>query len=982
MKFKLQNCHYWIILFWSLVALPAATAANQDDYDVYYYHLDITIDPIAETINGAVTVCATSLVDNLALITLDLYDNMKVTAVTGNVVGFSHHDHLLVLQLDRIYQRQQSLAVTVHYSGHPSAGTRFNPMTFDRSRGVVTISSESCPFYARCWWPCKDRPDDKPDSMDVKITVPATLTAASNGWLVEIIDNKNGTKTHHWQIRNPIATYLVAFTVTNYRVMTDRYIGAIGDTLPIRHFVYPEHYNKALVDFDNVNTMLQVMESYYGKYPYYNEKYGIAEYIGYWGGMEYQSLTTVQPYLITGDHTYDAVYVHELAHQWWGDCITPKDFHHTWISEGFATFSEALYFGHLEGPARYHQYMNENNNALETKGILYRHNVTNPDSVYAQIVYNKGAWVIHMLRHVIGEDKFWAGLRAYRSEFEYKSATTEDLQHVFEKVVGDSLGWFFRQWIYQPNYPEYAFGYRQEQLAEHQYRLIAFIDQIQPDAPLFTMPLDFTLRTVAKESTFCEIVRDSTTTFEWMLPEPATDLQIDKDGWVLKKIVQITTPQPEYVSHRLLDATGHGLEMAEPGATVQLLLQIRNRGLLAKQIQAELLTKDADIQLRSSRIEFGPLDHGQMSSPSPPPPPLSFSVSPTAAAHLATFQVRFTANSGYQAIDSFLVKIGNPNLLLVDDDHGASYEQYFYQPLTLARTYFDRWDTESQGCPTAAGVLQRYQQVIWFTGDDRSSSLTAEEQQAIAAYLAGGGRLLLTGQDIGVDLMGDGSAQDSAFYQQVLHADFISDTVATTMMMGISGDPIAGGMFVYIDARTGGARNQLSPSAIAPRDGAALILKYLPQMSGAGIRYEDPATGARLVYLAFGMEGISGPHSDTAKKLLDRILSWLAGPTVVYSHPLPAVPQEYELWQNFPNPFNAVTRIKYYLPQTDRVTVNIYNLSGQKLKTLVNQKQVAGVYELLWDGTDDRNMPVATGIYICRLTGRSVAYSKKIALIK
>lgn len=976
------NIGRWIILF-SMVVFFTTTvfAANQDYFDVYCYELDIAIDPTAETITGSVTVHARSLVDNLAQIMLDFYDNMKVAAVTGHAAGFSHSNNHLVIQLDHTYNRQQSFIITVQYSGHPSAGTKFNPLTFDRSRSTVTISSESCPFYARCWWPCKDRPDDKADSMDVKITVPSNLIAASNGRLVAIIDNKNGTKTHHWQIRNPIATYLVAFTVTNYRLIADTYINTSGDTLPIMHFVYPEHYNKALVDFDNVNTMLQVLESYYGRYPYYNEKYSVAEYVGYWGGMEYQTLTSIQPQLITGNHAYDAIYVHELAHQWWGDCITPGDFHHTWLSEGFATFSEALYFGQLEGQERYHQYMNENNNALTIKGRIYRDNVSNPDSVYGQIVYNKGAWVLHMLRHVVGEDKFWAGLRAYRSRFEYDSATTEDLQHVFETVVGDSLGWFFRQWIYAPNYPQYAFGFRQEKLAGDQYRVLAFIDQVQPDAPLFMMPLDVTIRTATMESTICQIVRDSTTTLEWMLSEPAIDFLVDKDGWVLKKNLVINTPLLRCTSQRLLDATGNEIAMAAPGATVQLLLQIKNRGLLAEQIGAELLTNDPNIQVLASRIDVGQLDHGQVSSPSLQP--FSFFVSQTAPAHLASFLVRFTANNGFQAMDSLEVKIGNPNLLLVDDDNGANYEQYFYQPLSLSRAYYDRWDNQTQGCPAAVGVLQKYQTVIWFTGDDRTSSLTAEEQQAIMDYLASGGRLLLTGQDIGYDLMATGSARDSAFYQQVLHADFISDTVKATMMMGISGDPIAGGMFVYIDARAGGARNQFSPSAIAPRDGAALILKYLPQMTGAGIRYENAATGARLVYLAFGMEGISGPHSDTAKKFLDRILGWLAGPTAVASEPLPEVPQKFELWQNYPNPFNAATHIRYYLPQTDHVLVSIYNLKGQWLKTLVNKMQVAGVYELLWDGTDDGGMPVASGIYICRLSsGRSVACSTKIILIK
>ncbi|MDZ7340912.1 MAG: M1 family aminopeptidase [candidate division KSB1 bacterium] len=984
MKFYLKQGFRWSILLLSLAFLTsaAAKAGNQDYFDVYYYELNIAIDPTSETVGGSVTVRARSLVDNLDQITLDLYDNMKVTAVAGNAAGFSHNNHLLVIQLDHVYHYQQPLKVTVHYSGHPSTGTRFNPMTFDRSRGTITISSESCPFYARCWWPCKDRPDDKPDSMDIWITAPSSLMVASNGRLVEINDNKNGTKTHHWQIRNPIATYLVAFTATNYRMITDSYISASGDTLPTMLFIFPEHYNKALVDFNNVNTMIQVLESYYGQYPYYNEKYGIAEYVGYWGGMEYQTLTSLQPYLITGNHSYDDVYVHELAHQWWGDCVTPKDFHHTWISEGFATFSEALYFGHLEGQARYHQYMNDRISALGIKGRIYRDNITDPDSVYALIVYNKGAWVLHMLRHVIGEDNFWAGLRAYRSLFEYKSATTEDLQHAFEAVVGDSLGWFFRQWIYQPGYPHYAMGWHQE-FQTGAYKLKAFIRQDQTDAPLFKMPLDIVVTTAKSETTLSVMMDERFEKFNFSSKDSITGLELDRDNWVLKKLDVITTPMFENLGHQVIDSTDNNNGLAEAGESVFLIIRLINKGTLFRRLTAYLSSSDPSLIIPREFWEYFSLgSNDYQATPNVIEIFLPLSIKPDAPAHLASVKLHLRADGWYSVVDSFDVKIGNPNLLLVDDDNGATYEQYFYQPLTLSKCYYDRWDNQTQGCPPAAGVLQKYQTVIWFTGNDRSSSLTDEEQQVIREYLANGGRLLLTGQDIGYDLVEAGSAEDSAFYHQVLHADFISDTVKATMMMGISGDPIAGGMFVYIDAKAGGARNQFSPSAIAPRTGASLILKYLPTMTGAAIRYEDAATGARLVYLAFGMEGISGPHADTAEKLLNRILSWLSGATAIAPDPLPAIPATYKLWQNYPNPFNSVTHIRYCLSRTDHVLLAIYNLKGQKLKTLVNKTQAAGVYELRWDGTDDRNQPVAAGIYLCRLAGKSISASIKIALIK
>ncbi|UCE06702.1 MAG: T9SS type A sorting domain-containing protein, partial [bacterium] len=752
------------------------------------------------------------------------------------------------------------------------------------------------------------------------------------------------------------------------------------DTLSIMHFVYPEHYNNAIVDFDNVNEMIQILESYYGQYPYYNEKYGVAEYVGYWGGMEYQTLSSVQPYFITGNHTYDDLFVHELAHQWWGDCITPKDFHHSWISEGVATFTEALYFGHLEGEARYHSYMNNENNALDLKGVMYRHDVGNPDRVYASIVYYKGAWVLHMLRHIVGEENFWAGLQEYRSQFEYSSATTEDLQHAFEKVVGDSLGWFFRQWVYEPNYPHYAYGWLQEDIGAGQYKLVAFIDQIQTDAPLFKMPLDLTVTTASRETTLVMIVSDSMETFQYIASEPIINFQLDKDNWVLKKATFTNSPILDYMSHQVVDSTENNNGLAEPGEKVELWLTIRNKGILAQNITAEIISNDPDIQILSSKVDFGDLDHAQFAHNIAPP--FSFSVTANAIGHISTFQLHIAADNDYSTIDSFDVKIGNPNILLVDDDDGANYEQYFNQPMSLAKIYSDSWEAKSRGVPLFTDVLQNYQTIIWFTGNDRSTSLTSEEQQAIAEYLDHGGWLVLTGQDIGYDLMADGSPEDSSFFTDYLHAEYLADTVKSTMIRGEVGDPIGNGLLIYLQDRPGSAGNQKAPSSIAPRDGANTFLKYIPQNSVAGIRYMNTNRGYRLVYLSFGFEGISGPYQDSAQKLLTRILTWLSGATEVTPLESEIMPKHYLLEQNFPNPFNPTTKIRYHLPKPDHAEISIFNLKGQKIKTLIDKQQFAGVYELIWDGTDNHGSLVTSGVYIYKLVTKSFTSSKKLALIK
>ncbi len=981
-----HHSNYRTVLFiLTLLIFSTNIFADQSDFDVIYYSLNIKVNPQTEMIEGAVHMKAISQIDGLSEISLDLYSNMNVDSITGDAANFTHDSNLLNIQLASSLSQNDTLTVTIFYHGHPESGTAFNPMTFDRSRDVVTISSESCPYYARCWWPCKDRPDDKPESMNIKITVPANLVAASNGYLKEVITNNDNTKTYHWHVKNPIATYLVAFTATNYQIIEDEYINAANDTLEIMEFVFPEDYNDALIDFNNVQQMIEVLSSYYGKYPYYDEKYGIAEYAGYWDGMEYQTLVCLQPYLIRGDHFYDATFLHEMAHQWWGDCVTPASFHHSWLSEGFAVFSEALYYGHLEGQEKYHDYMNNENNALNLTGIMYRHDISAPDIVYDYIVYNKGAWVIHMLRRVVGEDKFWDGLQLYFNRFKYASANTEDLQQAFEDVTGDTLGWFFQQWVYEPGYPHYAYGWEHASIAGT-YTVRVIVDQIQTEFPLFTMPVDITFYSADWDSTATVIVDDTTQSFLFTPSKTLTDVQIDKDDWILKKSQQFTQPLIQYVEHQIVDSTENNNGLAEAGETVELPITVINKGLTAFKVTCRLITDDPDIELANQVVELnfmgGP---GFIHLSQENFPPFTFSVSPAAQGHLTTFKLEMTAediSEFYTMTDSFDVKIGKPSILLVDDDNGADYENYFHDPLSLSKVYIDNWEVTAQGIPGYSQVLQNYQTVIWFTGDDRTSSLTHDEQSALKQYLDTGGWLLLTGQDIGYDLITDGTNSDSLFYTNYLHAEFVSDTIKPTMIIGVPGDPISQGLFINIDPNAGAAQNQFSPSVIQPIDGAQTFLKYIPGMAPAGIRYMDPVNSYRLVYLPFGIEGIAGPYDDSAQRLINSILNWLTGETEVKLKDAETVPRSYLLEQNYPNPFNSNTTIKFHLPKQENVELNIYNLMGQKIKSLVDNSLPAGIYKQTWNGRNDDGHEVASGIYIYKLESKNFLCAKKLILIK
>jgi len=436
------------------------------------------------------------------------------------------------------------------------------------------------------------------------------------------------------------------------------------------------------------------------------------------------------------------------------------------------------------------------------------------------------------------------------------------------------------------------------------------------------------------------------------------------------------TPFIKIIEYELDNSQGNDNGKADANETLNLIVTLMNTSQKGTGISATLTNDDPDVHIIQDTARYGDLARNQ--SRSNETNPFSFSVSSDAVTHYSNFKLNITADGGYTKIDNIKIFIfASATILLVDDDEGDLYEQYYTKPLQDIQIFPAIWDISVQGCPPHA-ELQKYNRVIWFTGDDRTTTLTAVEQSTIAGYLDGGGKLLITGQDIGYDLVGDGSSNDSSFYANYLHAEFVSDSSNSTMTIGVSGDPITSGMFVYFTGSSGGADNQTAPEAIAPISPAEAILKYMPGFAGAALRCENESTGARLVYLAFGFEGIDGPQTNSASNLIEKILVWLEGTTSVEEEVKESsVPKSYSLTQNYPNPFNPTTTIEYSIPQDEFMSLKVYNILGKEVKTLVNKKQAAGNYEVLLDGSQ-----LASGIYLFKLQVGSFVDVKKLIVLK
>ena len=509
----------------------AALAAAQDDVDILHYFLQLEFIPSTQRVAGAVGITGKSLVNGFQHVVLDLMDNMTVTQVLRGTtsLAFTHTGNLLDVTLDQTFGPGQTFVVQVFYNGVP------NPTGFDSigwtkgSSGAAgsMVWTLSEPDGAKTWWPCKDRPDDKA-TVEEWWTVPNTWTATGNGLLTGTVAVSGNRTQYKWTMHDPVTTYLVSVAATAYSKFSQTYTTLAGGTMPIDHYVYPEHLSKAQTSFAPLPSMIAYYAQRFGEYPFVEDKYGMSEF-AWGGGMEHSTNTSYGWQLVNGGHNYDYIMAHELSHQWWGDSVSPKTWADVWLNEGFATYSEALWAEHLGGATGYRNYMNSFWRS-SFSGSVY-----NPLDLFGATVYDKGGWVQHMLRHVVGDTAFFNGLRDWYADRVDGTGNTAEYQATHEARYGATLDFFFQEWVYGTGQPRYEYGWTTANLGSGTYRSYVRIHQTQTTSGMFTMPIDLTLvtasgtevRTVANNQLDQDFTLDTTA--------PLTDLRVDDQDWILKE---------------------------------------------------------------------------------------------------------------------------------------------------------------------------------------------------------------------------------------------------------------------------------------------------------------------------------------------------------------------------------------------------------------------------------------------------------------
>jgi aminopeptidase N len=439
----------------STMSAGADTYTRQPKVDAQHYAFRLTLSDDADEVAGEATVDLRFVEDDVKEFSLDLASasggkGMTVSGVTSGAapVSYSHQAERLRVTLESPPKAGDRKTFTVRYGGTPAGGLRIGK----NRHGERTFFSENWPDQARQWLPIIDHPYDKATS-EFLVTAPARYQVVANGLLQEERDLGDGLRLTHWKQSIPIASWLNAIGVAQF---ASRHSGLVNG-VPLQTWVFPRDRDAGVVAFEvPARAALEFYIERIGPYPY--EKLANVQAAGLHGGTEHASAIFYGEDSVNG-RPATALVAHEVAHQWFGDSVTERDWDDIWLSEGFATYFTLLFTEHSAGRDAFVAGLRRSREtvlAAEKKlpGVAVIHdNLSDMRKVLNPLVYQKGGWTLHMLRGLIGTDAFWAGIRDYYRRYRDGNVSTDDLQRAMEQSSGQDLSWFFRQWLNRAGSP-------------------------------------------------------------------------------------------------------------------------------------------------------------------------------------------------------------------------------------------------------------------------------------------------------------------------------------------------------------------------------------------------------------------------------------------------------------------------------------------------------------------------------------------------
>jgi aminopeptidase N len=512
---------------------------GDQNIDALYYGLKIDVQDFAnKQIKGMLKARFKSTVNKLQTIFLNLNNSMVVDSIISDntIASFLHLENKINISFVNKIEIGEPFELIIYYHGNPSS-SGFGSFVFgSHGNNIPAIWSLSEPFGAPDWWPCKDDLSDKVDSSDVWIVCPNDLIAASNGLLQSVDENDLNSKIYHWKNKYPIAHYLISIAVSDYQLFEEKWKYEGYDSMPIMNFIYPENFtNENKNRLSKVKEMLTIFSDYFGIYPFINEKYGHAQF-GWGGGMEHQTCTSLSGF-------GESLIAHELMHQWFGDMITCATWEDIWLNEGFASYGEALYAEAIGDSIGYKNLLNYYiDGAKLAKGSVYVEDVSSVESIFNYVrTYEKGAIVLHMLRGIMGDELFFKGMRNYaNSIYAYGNATTENFKQIMAEEYGESLDYFFDEWIYGYDYPKYQIDLKWKKEGEtYRYNLI-LNQEINEKPQYFTMPIEIKFKTEdGFDTTFLFFNNRLNQLFNFSYTKKIKEIKLDPNERFINKVINI-----------------------------------------------------------------------------------------------------------------------------------------------------------------------------------------------------------------------------------------------------------------------------------------------------------------------------------------------------------------------------------------------------------------------------------------------------------
>jgi len=509
---------------------------NYSDYDLTYQRMEWEINPNILYIKGNVTSYFKSEIENLSEIEFDLDALMTIDSIIQNNlnINYTRTENKVVIQLNTTLMEQQIDSITIFYQGKPNS-EGYGAFSRTMHNNVPNIWTLSEPYGALEWWPCKQSLVDKVDSIDIIVVSPQSFRTASIGSLVSET-TLNGNRKMHWKHRFPIATYLVAISVTNYINYSDSLMLEDGRKIEILNYVYPEDLELAKSKTPVTAEIMALFNELIGEYPFASEKYGHAQF-GWGGGMEHQTMSFMNNFEF-------GLISHELAHQWFGDYITLGSWQDIWLNEGFATYLAGLsYEHHLDGFwwPRWKR-LNVEKIISQPGGSVFVEDTTSISSIFdSRLSYSKGASLLHMLRWILGDENFFLGMKNYFNDPKIANGFARNHQFVehMESVADTSLTEFFEDWYYDEGYPIYSAHFTPAESDQLKITLSQTTSHHSVD--FFEMPVPVRVYNSGKTDSMDFRLNHTTNNQEFLVESgfQVEELKIDPEYWLVSKTSQI-----------------------------------------------------------------------------------------------------------------------------------------------------------------------------------------------------------------------------------------------------------------------------------------------------------------------------------------------------------------------------------------------------------------------------------------------------------